>query len=462
MKLFKITLAVIMATLVLSCTSNSSGEKNGYTTITGIFDMPYKNEVTLSKIEHGKSFVIATSVLNANKEFGFNVKPEKEGFYEIGDKDIKVPMYLKGNQAFKISYNTDGYQLLNTPDSENEVLYKWVQKIDTLKMFDFKSGGRTTFKDFFPFYEKFIPEMKKEHNNVNTSNERFNELMHAYIDLKIEAVALNYLFTPRPMHPKKEEMAPFYKEFMKGDNFKTAIVLDIPGGISTLRTHQLNKALKSDLKIEPNNMKKWMVSDVENDKLRGYLGLEYIKTFKSYNEDYLNFVEPIRKDIAMSKYVTSEVEKFEVGIKSTGPGTQGYPFTYKDQHGKDVSFSDFKGKLVYIDVWATWCSPCKKQIPYIKQLEKELHGEAIQFVSISLDKPKDHEKWKQFIKDEELTGVQLFSDNAFNTRIAKDYKINAIPRFLLFDKEGKIVDSDAKRPSNPELKQQLIKLLKQG
>ena len=89
-----------------------------------------------------------------------------------------------------------------------------------------------------------------------------------------------------------------------------------------------------------------------------------------------------------------------------------------------------------------------------------LHGKNIQFVSISVDNKKDRDKWLNFVKEEELTGVQLFSEDAFNTAIAKDYKINAIPRFLLFDPEGKIIDADAKRPSDPELKQQLLQLLK--
>jgi len=459
MKFYKLAIAIIIAALVLSCTNNSSNKKDGYSTITGVFDIPYKNEVTLSKVEHGKSFVIATSVVNANKEFGFNVKPEKEGFYLIGDKDINVPMYLKGNQTFNITYNADGYQLLNTPDNENEILHKWIQKMDTLKVFDFRKGSGKTYKDFFPFYEKYIPELKKEHDNVNSSNEHFNKLMHAYIDLKIEKEALSFLFTPRSEHPKKNQMAPFYTEFMKGENFYTDIALNLPDGINTLRLHEMYNT-SYVAKVGRDKAINYMINNTKNDKLRGYLALEYLRGFKSYNENYLKFIEPLRKDIALSPYVTAEVDKFEVGIKTMGPGTQGYPFTYKNENGKEVSFSDFKGKLVYIDVWATWCSPCKKQIPFIKQLEKDLHGKDIQFVSISMDKQKDHGKWKQFLKDEKLTGVQLFSDDAFNTRIAKDYKINAIPRFLLFDKEGKIVDANAKRPSDPALKKQLLKLLK--
>jgi len=187
--------------------------------------------------------------------------------------------------------------------------------------------------------------------------------------------------------------------------------------------------------------------------------LNNIEKFKAYDERYLNFIEPLRKDIALSEYVSNKIEEFELGIKTMDPGVQGYEFTYKDINGKDVSFSDFKGKYVYIDVWATWCAPCKAEIPYMKKLEEEYHAADIVFVSVSVDKPKDKEKWEKYVNEKEMKGVQLFSDDAFNTNIARDYKINSIPRFLLFDKEGKIIDAKANRPSDPELRKQLDKLL---
>ena len=157
--------------------------------------------------------------------------------------------------------------------------------------------------------------------------------------------------------------------------------------------------------------------------------------------------------------VKGKVEEHEAEIKPTGAGAPGSEFTYKDINGKKVSFSDLKGKYVYIDVWAMWCNPCKKEIPFLKKLEEEFKGKDIHFVSISVDKPKQLEKWKKFVKDNELVGIQLFADNAFESKIAKDYKINAIPRFLLFDKEGVIIDADAKRPSDPDLKKMLKELL---
>ena len=114
--------------------------------------------------------------------------------------------------------------------------------------------------------------------------------------------------------------------------------------------------------------------------------------------------------------------------------------------------NDLKGKYVYVDVWATWCGPCKREIPFLKEVEKAYHGKNIEFVSISVDKAKDHATWKKMVEEKELTGIQLFAENDWNSNFVKGYKINGIPRFILIDPAGKIVSPDAPRPSSDDLK----------
>ncbi|WP_405566406.1 redoxin family protein [Polaribacter sp. Asnod6-C07] len=131
---------------------------------------------------------------------------------------------------------------------------------------------------------------------------------------------------------------------------------------------------------------------------------------------------------------------------------------YVDIKGGTKSLSSFKGKYVYIDVWATWCGPCIQQIPYLQALEKEYHNKNIVFVSISTDESRRsggsweaaEKKWRDFVKKRNMSGVQLWSgqDYAFQ----QDYQINGIPRFILIDPQGNIVDANAPRPSDPNLK----------
>lgn len=134
-------------------------------------------------------------------------------------------------------------------------------------------------------------------------------------------------------------------------------------------------------------------------------------------------------------------------------------YTYENYAGGETSLSDFKGKFIYIDVWATWCGPCKNEIPYLKEVEEKFHGQNIEFISISVDDEKDHEAWKAMIAEKEMGGTQLFATNSWESDLAKDYIINSIPRFILIDDKGLIVDANAPRPSQPELTELLEGLL---
>ena len=131
---------------------------------------------------------------------------------------------------------------------------------------------------------------------------------------------------------------------------------------------------------------------------------------------------------------------------------------YIDIKGGKKSLDSFKGKYVYIDVWATWCGPCIREIPALDKLEKEYHSKNIAFVSISTDESRRsggsweaaEKKWSNFVKDRNMSGIQLWSGK--DTRFQQEYQINGIPRFILIDPQGNIVDANAPRPSDPRLR----------
>lgn len=134
-------------------------------------------------------------------------------------------------------------------------------------------------------------------------------------------------------------------------------------------------------------------------------------------------------------------------------------FDYENHKGGKTKLSDLKGKYVYIDLWATWCGPCRAEIPFLQKVEEKYHGKNIEFVSVSVDTPKDHDKWQKFVTDKQLGGIQLFSDNEWKSAFVTSYNVTGIPRFILIDPKGNIVDANAARPSSPELQTQLDKLL---
>ena len=132
-------------------------------------------------------------------------------------------------------------------------------------------------------------------------------------------------------------------------------------------------------------------------------------------------------------------------------GDQSPVFKYVDINGKEVSLDDLKGKYVYIDVWATWCGPCKAELPYLKKLEEKFEGKNIYFVSISIDANKA--AWIKMVQEDQLGGIQLHGGN--KAQIAKDYAIRAIPRFILLDREGKVINKEMTRPSDSETEETL-------
>ena len=133
---------------------------------------------------------------------------------------------------------------------------------------------------------------------------------------------------------------------------------------------------------------------------------------------------------------------------------------YENYKGGKTSLKDLAGKYVYIDIWATWCGPCKAEIPSLKEVEKAYHGKNIEFVSISVDNGRGYkektveaskEGWKKMIAEKEMGGIQLFADKAWESDFTKGFKVNSIPRFILIDPKGNVVDPDAPRPSSPKL-----------
>ena len=183
-----------------------------------------------------------------------------------------------------------------------------------------------------------------------------------------------------------------------------------------------------------------------------------ISSNKERSKDYLDLIKRLTTH---QPFIEAAEKQYQEVINAKGliEGDDSPTFSYESVDGKIISLSDLEGKYVYIDVWATWCGPCIKQVPYLKALEERYHDKNIVFVSISVDKENVKEKWKQMIIDKELGGVQLFADKSFNSDFMNAYAINSIPRFILIDPEGKIVDPEAPRPSFEKTKVLLDELL---
>ena len=157
----------------------------------------------------------------------------------------------------------------------------------------------------------------------------------------------------------------------------------------------------------------------------------------------------VSTDEGVCDYARKELEK----AKFQQPGAEAADLKMLDREGKTVSLRDIvgKGRYTYIDFWATWCGPCVKEIPHLERLAKTYgEGSSIRIVSISLD--EDAQKWEQKLAADNPVWAQYRVPKEWQSPCSECYDISGIPRFMLFDKEGRMLKTSAPRPSDENLK----------
>lgn len=142
-------------------------------------------------------------------------------------------------------------------------------------------------------------------------------------------------------------------------------------------------------------------------------------------------------------------------------GNTAQEWSYVDIHGDTTSLSDFAGQYVLIDLWATWCGPCKAEIPDLEKLKKKFKDDNIAFVSISMDARE--EDWISYLQNNEMEGPQLWAGGPqaepiwhFTIIDGADFGMEGygtgIPQFIMIGPEGEIIDRQFARPSMKECK----------
>ena len=194
-----------------------------------------------------------------------------------------------------------------------------------------------------------------------------------------------------------------------------------------------------------------LLENVENEYIRNELLFNIVETNIARTKNVESLFNEFVKSSTNENHKTI-IRRIYLSKTRLNKGKISPKFTnYRNFDKTTTSLDDLKGKYVYIDFWATWCAPCKKEFPYLKKLEKKYKDDNIHFVSISLDKENKFELWKKMIKENNLGGIQLFADKDFDSEFAKEYLITSIPKFVLLDPQGRIISTDAPRPSDKKL-----------
>ncbi|GEM_PF-3400484 len=200
----------------------------------------------------------------------------------------------------------------------------------------------------------------------------------------------------------------------------------------------------------PESVREFLLYHLLTYSMAGYRAMP-----DDFDGHYLEF----KKAYPVSEY-TQLINPLIEKIKALHSKVPAADFEGKDIDGKIYRLSDFKGKLVYLDVWATWCAPCVKEFPSLIDLQKKFeNNEKVAILSISLD--NDPEKWKAFLKKNAAEiGHHLYLPNEELNKFTRAYSLKGAPYYMLIDPSGYMINANFDSPSSPGIEKKLNELLK--
>ncbi len=447
----------IVFLLIVSCNQKD----NSSATFSGI--IKNTNESVIKVVDYNHSYEKGISI-NKQGEFKDTIIVSKPGtyFFQIGRN--YSTFLLKNGYNLKLNVDSnDFYNSINFSGNGSDINNFNVSRLHL------KSKLIGVSKDFF-----LVP--------LDTFIQRINQNKKAFLDLLNKSnltgddqiilkkiIDYDYLLTKNNYdkfvyyHTKKHPELP--------DSYYDAIIdMDIDDEVAycyskdyrTLisESWKLNfvkrKQTNPELKIIP--FTKEFVKGIKSTLIKDRIVSMLFRLINDHNANMEQDYQEIIKMLSSKRLKQKATQKYN-SLKSTAVNKKTIGFKYENHNGGFTSLEDLKGKLIYIDIWATWCGPCKKEIPYLEKIIKKYKGKNIEFVSISVDSEKDRDKWKKMVDEKGLKGIQLFADKSFKSDFIRFYNVNLIPRYLLIDKEGKIITAQAPRPSDPGTPKVLDSLL---
>ena len=386
--------------------------------------------------------------------FALDVEASPEGLYRLifiyKQTQTIVPVYAKsGNATITVDMTMDGNMPVADNDDNNKALSamgRFVSANDRM-MWEKRTDDKAELTSMLRAYQVAADSILSVYPKCDATVTKYIN-MWAYTSTYNSFISLPNILGVRPdaLPVKGEEVMD--KPYRVVDNPLGVVFPIVPSLVANFLPRQASLKEQMD-SLYANYTCSELTTKVCEAVMDKYLSrFDYENKFE---EGLAELQEVTQKHGLDKKYVNT--------FKANRSTVKGSPFPASvklvDADGKEMDFAQFRGKYVYIDMWASWCVPCCREVPHLQKLESELESDDVVFLSISIDKNK--EAWKKKMAELKAHGNQWHdSEGTLGTAL----NVKGIPFFLIYDKEGKLYMYNAPRPSMGFALKELLEGLK--
>ena len=386
--------------------------------------------------------------------FKDTIKAPDNDYVLFNPQGIELPMYLAQGDELAVNIDVTKMPLSIKLAGKDTVATAYLRKKFDLSI-ELQNGLEDLFKKGVEDFKKGVEDYGKKYTDFlkNTKNLSSDFVKKEEKSINYELAHIKSIYEKAHLRYTQEEVK-LPKEF--ADEI-AKIDYDNKEDYNTFRTYKELVATHLFNMFEGEGAETWAktidyVKGLKSDNIREGLTRYFITAVSASNNAETNalLIDAI-KAVVKDSMALKELDRRIAGLEKTKPGTEFSGFEGEDINGKPVNYNSLKGKLVYVDVWATWCDPCVEEIPAMKALQEEYKGKDVVFVSLSVD--RDKEEWKKMVAEKKMEGLQLHLNLVTQGEFVTNNDITSIPRFFLISKDGKIIDIAAPRPSNAKIKE---------
>lgn len=400
------------------------------------FDKP-KNARLFIDSQYVSLFLVDGDSLNLNVDYpkfdetiNFNGKGSSDNNYLVAE--AQIDFY---SEARKSSSFTDSKQYTHFVDSiENE----------NIKLFkEFKSNGYEPL--YTPEFLKYINAANKyKYINVKESYTiKYDRIKNGFVNRELPEDYLDFL---KDINLNDQEIYENSYYSVAVNNYFSHFYdrLKLENDSDTLSNIQ-----KNELRIlrDYNNRKSLLKGKALDFQITDFVKMKIV--YKYTSDKFLELLFEDYKKTCKNKEYISIIEKIYSKSQKLLKGKPAPEFSFLDSNGKQISLSSFKGKVVYLDFWATWCGPCIIEMKNSKALEEKLKDQKdLVFLKINVRDNKD--SWLKYISKEKLGGINIHATLEESAKVMQEYNFDGIPKYVLLDKQGNIININAYGPGSDE------------